>query len=232
MISFIIPAYNEERFLPATLSSIHKAAQSSGLPYEVIVADDDSSDRTSEIAKAEGARVINVAHRQIAATRNSGAKEAKGEIFIFVDADTWVTESIIRNAIDAIHSGAIGGGSAVKIDEPVPTWARVMLFLVLSIFKAAKYAAGCFIFCTRSAFEAAGGFDETMFGAEEIQLSRALKRQGRFVILNDAVLTSGRKVRAHSGWKILLTFSGLLLRGTKSLRSRKGMELWYEERAE
>ena len=52
-----------------------------------------------------------------------------------------------------------------------------------------------------------GGFDETMFGAEEIAMSRALKRQGQFVILNEAVVTSGRKVRAHSGWKILLTFS-------------------------
>lgn len=230
MISFIVPAYNEERLLPATLASIHKAAE--GRPYEIIVVNDCSSDQTASIAQASGARVINVAHRQIAATRNSGARAAQGKIFIFVDADTCISESLIRNAIHAIDSGAVGGGSSVKIDKPVPLYARILLPSILFTFKLAKYAAGCFIFCTRSAFEAAGGFDETMFGAEEIAMSRALKRQGRFVILNEAVVTSGRKVRAHSAWKILMTFSRLLVRGPNSLRSRKGLELWYEDRAD
>ncbi|MCI0444959.1 glycosyltransferase [bacterium] len=230
MISFIVPAYNEERLLPATLASIHKAAESR--PYEIIVVNDGSSDQTASIAEASGARVINVAHRQIAATRNSGARAAHGKIFIFVDADTLINETVVRKTVDAINSGAIGGGTSVKFDEPVPTYAKVLLPICLSIFKIGKFAGGCFIFCTREAFEIAGGFDETMYGAEEIEMSRALKRQGRFVILNEAVVTSGRKVRAHSGWKILLTFSHLLVRGPNSLRSRKGLELWYEDRAD
>ena len=230
MISFIVPAYNEERLLPATLTSIHNSAQN--FRYEIIVVNDGSSDQTALIAEASGVRVINVAHRQIAATRNSGGKAAQGKIFIFVDADTLINESVVRKTVDAIHSGAIGGGASIKFDEPVPTYAKVLLPICLYIFKIGKFAAGCFIFCTREAFEAAGGFDETMYGAEEIEMSRALKRQGRFVILNEAVVTSGRKLRANSGWKILLTFFRLLLRGPNSLRSRKGMELWYEERAE
>lgn len=230
MISFIIPAYNEERYLPATISSIHEAAK--GMHYEVIVVNDNSSDQTAFVAEAAAARVINVAHRQIAATRNSGARNANGEIFIFVDADTLINESLIHKVVNAITSGAIGGGASVKFDEPIPIYAKILLPICLCIFKIAKFAGGCFIFCTREAFVTAGGFDETMFGAEEIEMSRALKRQGQFVILNDVVVTSGRKVRAHSGWKILRTFSGLLVRGPKSLRTRKGLDLWYEDRVE
>ena len=230
MISFIIPAYNEERFLPATIKSIQEAAK--GMDYEIIVVNDNSSDQTASVAEAAGARVINVAHRQIAATRNSGAKAANGEIFIFVDADTLINQSVLRKTIDAINSGAVGGGSSVKFDEPIPTYTRVLLPICTSIFKIGKLAAGCYIFCTRKAFEVAGGFNETMFGAEEIAMSRALKRQGRFVILNDSVVTSGRKVRSYSGWEILKVFSRLLIRGPNSLRTRKGMELWYEERAD
>lgn len=230
MISFIIPAFNEERFLPATIASIQQAVK--GMRYEILVVNDNSSDQTASVAEAAGARVINVAHRQIAATRNSGARSAQGNIFIFIDADTLINESVIRKSLDAIQSGAVGGGSSVKFDNPIPTYAKVLLPVCLFIFKIVKFAAGCFIFCRRDAFETAGGFNETMFGAEEIAMSRALKRQGRFVILNDSVVTSGRKMRSHSGWEILKVFSRLLVRGTKSLRSRKGMELWYEDRAD
>ncbi len=230
MISFIIPAYNEERLLAATLPILHAAAQAAGETYEVIVVNDASSDQTALIAQREGARVVPVEHRHIAATRNSGAKEAKGDIFIFVDADTFVNEPVIRGAVQALRSGAAGGGSAVRFDEPVPAYARVFLPLILSVFRTAKFASGCFLFCTRSAFEASGGFDETMFGAEEIAMSRALKRQGRVVILKDAVVTSGRKLRAYSGWELLRTSFKLAMRGRNSVRSRKGLEMWYEER--
>jgi len=230
MISFIVPAYNEEGLLPATLASIHKAAK--GMDYEIIVVNDNSSDQTASVAQAAGARVIHVAHRQIAAVRNSGARDAVGKIFIFVDADTLVNEFVIRKAMDAINSGAVGGGSAIKFDEPVPTYARFLLPICISMFKIGKLAGGCFIFCRREAFESAGGFDERMFGAEEIAMSRALKRQGRFVILDEFVVTSARKVRAHSGWKILSIFFQLLIRGPNSLRTRKGLELWYEDRSD
>ena len=73
MLSFIIPAYNEELAIGPTLQSIHEAARSLGVPYEIIVADDASTDRTVEIADSSGARVVAVSNRQIAATRNAGA---------------------------------------------------------------------------------------------------------------------------------------------------------------
>ena len=232
MISFIIPAYNEERLLGPTLRALHTAARAVGEPYEVIVADDDSSDRTAAVAEDCGARVIRVAHRQIAATRNAGAREAKGDLFCFVDADTLVNEAAVRAAIRALRGGAVGGGAAFQFDGRLPQYARLLQPVFVWLCRLARLTGGCFLFCTRHAFQAVGGFDEALYGAEEIAMCRALKRQGRFVVLREAVITSGRKLRAYSGWEILRAMGRLALRGPKSVRGRRGLEMWYEERRE
>ena len=77
MISFIVPAHNEQASLGRTLEAIHQAARVVGQPYEIIVVDDASTDATPEIAAQNNARVVSVNHRQIAATRNSGARRAR-----------------------------------------------------------------------------------------------------------------------------------------------------------
>lgn len=232
MISFIVPAYNEERLLGATLDALHAAGRAVGEPYELVVVDDASTDRTAGIAQRHGAVVVSVTHRQIAATRNSGAREANGELFIFVDADTIVNEAVVRAAVEALRDGAVGGGAAVEFDGTVPLYARLLMPVLVRLFRAARLAAGCFLFCTRSAFVAVGGFDEAFYGAEELVMSRALKRRGRFVVLRQAVTTSGRKLRAHSGREVLMVMGRLALRGPKAVKHRQGMELWYAERRE
>jgi hypothetical protein len=90
------------------------------------------------------------------------------------------------------------------------------------LFRAARWAAGCFLFCTREAFVAVGGFDETFYGAEELVMSRALKRCGKFVVLPETVTTSGRKLRTHSAGELLAIIARLALRGPKAVRQRQG----------
>jgi len=230
VISFVLPAYDEERQLPRTLSALHAAAGDCGEPYEVVVVDDASSDRTAEIAEANGARVVRVAHRQIAATRNSGARAARGDRLVFVDADTRIDATVLRAALDAMRAGAVGGGAGVRFDGWVPLYARIVTPMLVAVFRLTRYACGCFVYCTRAAFEAAGGFDEGLYGSEELAFSRMLKRLGRFVVLEEAVTTSGRKLRSYSGWEILRMLFGLAIRGPGSVRSRRGMEFWYGER--
>ena len=232
MISFIVPAYNEERLLGAALDALHAAARAAGELYEVVVVDDASTDRTAIIAERHGAVLVSVAHRQIAATRNSGARMAKGELFIFVDADTIVSEAVVRAAVEALRGGAAGGGAGVEFDGTVPLYARLLMPILVRLFRAARLAAGCFLFCTRSAFVAVGGFDEAFYGAEELVMSRALKRHGKFVVLRQAVTTSGRKLRTHSVREVLMIVGRLALRGPRAVKQRQGMELWYAERRE
>jgi glycosyltransferase involved in cell wall biosynthesis len=110
MISFIVPAHNEEACLGRTLQAIHEAAHLIGRPYEIIVVDDASTDATAAIALLNNARVVTVNHRQIAATRNSGGRAARGEYLIFVDADTIVNPRAVAFALRAMDNGAVGGG--------------------------------------------------------------------------------------------------------------------------
>jgi glycosyltransferase involved in cell wall biosynthesis len=116
MISFVIPAYNEERLLGRTISSIHDSTRPTGLAYEVLVVNDASTDRTPAIARSLGAEVIDVQLRHIAAVRNAGARRARGEVLIFVDADTVVTPTAVRMALDAVARGAIGGAARGGVD--------------------------------------------------------------------------------------------------------------------
>ena len=101
---------------------------------------------------------------------------------------------------------------------------------LVRLFRATGLACGCFLFCTREAFDAAGGFDEALFASEEIGMSLALKRQGRFVVLRESVTTSGRKLRMYSGKQVLLLMSRILLAGPKALKNRERLELWYSGR--
>ena len=229
LISFIVPAYDEENLLGATLDALHAAGKALDEPYELVVADDASTDGTAAVAERHGARVVRVAHRQIAATRNSGAVAAIGDLFIFVDADTIVSALVVRAAVDAMRGGAVGGGASVQFDLDVPRYAKLMMPVLAWFYRAAGLAAGCFLFCSRDAFVAVGGFDEAFYGAEEIVMSRALRSHGRFVILRQAVTTSGRKLRTHSAVEVFNILARLALRGSQAVKQRQGMELWYAQ---
>jgi glycosyltransferase involved in cell wall biosynthesis len=120
MISFIVPAHNEQTCLGRTLQAIHDSARVTGHTYEIIVVNDASTDATAEIAQQNNARGVNVNHRQIAATRNSGARAATGERLFFVDADTTINPRAVASALRAMDKGAVGGGAPVRFDGAAP----------------------------------------------------------------------------------------------------------------
>src|ERR1043166_1380819 len=112
MISFIVPAHNEEAWVGRCVSAIRNAAESLNEPHEIVVVDDASTDTTASIARQQGAQVVRVEHRHIAATRNAGARQAHGDILCFVDADTLVNAPAIESALRGIRAGAVGGGGS------------------------------------------------------------------------------------------------------------------------
>ncbi|MEO8010168.1 MAG: glycosyltransferase [Dokdonella sp.] len=230
MISFIIPAHNESALIAATLGALQVARSALVSPSEVIVVDDASTDDTAAIAAAHGARVLRVEHRHIAATRNAGARAALGELLIFVDADTTVGADVVRAAVAAIESGAIGGGCTVRLQAPTRWHERAAAAWFVWLLRLSRIAPGCFLFCTRSAFDAVGGFDPTWFAAEDVAISRALRRHGRFVILREAVHTSGRKLQTFSIAEHLRLMLKIATHGKRVLKSRDALDLWYSDR--
>ena len=233
MLSFIVPAYNEELELLRALAAIRAAAEASTQPYEIIVVDDASTDATAQIAKSAGALVVSVHYRQIAAVRNAGARAARGDVFFFVDADTFILPAHVTGARAALAAGCAGGGARVTIDGLVPLWGRVFVHVFSAFyFTAANLGAGAFLFTTRENFDRAGGFDEQLFAGEEVYFSQALKKLGRFRLLADPVVTSGRKLRMHSARQILGLSVGIVLRGKQGVRSRDRLDLWYDGKRE
>jgi len=227
----VIPAWNEERLLAGTLRAADAAARATGLPYRIVVADDASTDDTAGVARAHGAEVVACDNRQIAATRNAGARATDADLLVFVDADTEVTPQALCAAVAGIEAGATYGGADLTWDGEIPLWTRALLRGSLWLYRIARLSSGAFLFCTREAFERSGGFDESLYAAEEYYLSRELRRTGRFVWVKHRVVTSGRKLRAFSVRELLGELWRLTLAGKRGLADRDRLDLWYGPRA-
>jgi len=232
MVSFIVPAHNEEFELSSTLEAIRAAASGLSQPFEIIVVDDASTDATPKIAEQAGARVVSIHRRQIAAARNAGADAARGEYLFFIDADTRINPTHITEAIAALQARYTGGSARVLMDGFVPLWGRVFLRAFSILYFGLNLGAGAFLFTTRRNFELIDGFDEQHFAGEEVYFSLALRKLGRFKVLREPVLTSGRKLRMYSAKEILGTLSILILGGPRMARSRARLRLWYDGKRE
>ena len=233
-VSVLIPAYNEEKFLGPVLERVHASFAALGwTAYEAVVCDNHSTDATGEVARAHGARVVYEEHNQISRARNTAARAARGRWLIFLDADTLLSAELLGETLRRLESGAVcGGGSALRFDlAKVGPFAAGMTWLWNRVSARLALAAGSYLFCLREAWEACGGFDETVYAGEEIFFSRRLKRWGRArrlgfeVLLLAPVVTSARKVEWYGQWGLL--WRCLLLMRPGAVRSREHCKLWY-----
>jgi glycosyltransferase involved in cell wall biosynthesis len=195
-LSVIIPAFDEEEFIGDTIDNIcERLSQLKGVSGEIIVVDNNSTDKTSEIAKSKGAKVVFEANNQISKARNVGAAKAVGEYLFFIDADTLIPEILLGHALSKLVSENWAGGGVPNL------WK----FISVSF----KVAAGSFIFCRKEYFEEVGGFSEKLFAGEEIHFSHQYKKLCRkkgdyFGIIDQyPVITSSRKLSFFSPLKIL-----------------------------
>lgn len=237
-ISVVVPAFNEERLLAGSLASVcaaMKVFEPLGWASELIVCDNNSSDRTAEIAKTAGAQVVFEPENQIARARNVGARSASGDWIFFVDADSWPTAELFLDAAGAIGTGCLAGGSTVAYENSSPGVA-LAIGIWNRLSRINRWAAGSFIFCEAAAFREIGGFSESLYASEEIDLFQRFKRialrEGRPIAIlhRHPLRTSDRKLRLY-GWGEVLRFMlrTALSRG-RTLRSRKDCFAWYDGR--
>ena len=236
-LSVVVPAFNEERLLAGTLERIRaglEVVHEAGGSAELIVCDNNSTDRTAELAHAAGARVVFEPVNQIARARNRGARAACGDWLLFVDADSSPSPALLDEMLTAIGTaGCIGGGATIALPR-APLMVRAWAGAWNGLSRAARWAAGSFLFCEAAAFRAVGGFSEALYAAEEIDLSRRLKLRypdRAFVILHrHPLVTSGRKAELYSPREHAAFLLGFVLSGGRSLRRRESCALWYDGR--
>lgn len=240
-LSLVIPAYNEERFLPRLLDSVDVAAgrYSRGqAAVEVIVADNASTDGTAELARSRGCRVVPVATRSIAAARNAGCTAARGEFVGVVDADMRIhpgTFDAIERAL--VSPRIVGGATGCTLDRWSLGLAVTFVVLVVPFVWTTGFDTGV-VFFRRRDFEATGGYDETLRVAEDVRFLLDLRRVGRGQgqrltrLKNVKAVASTRKFDEHGDWHYLTTMprlaAGILLKRPSSLREVE--RYWYEPR--
>ena len=238
-VSVIIPAFNEERLIGETLRRV-KAATAAfarrGGVSEIIVCDNNSTDRTAELARAEGAAVVFEPINQIARARNSGAAVASGDWLVFIDADSHPSEGLFADVAEQIEAGrCLAGGSTVMLEGPY--WvAKLITRLWNGISRTSCLLAGSFIFCEAAAFREVGGFSKDLFAAEEIDLSQRLKRlarkkKKRIVILHrHPLVTSARKMHLYTSREHFRFLLRAVLSHKRVLASREECHTWYDGR--
>jgi len=238
-ISVIIPAFNEERLIGETLRQVGAAMVAfsrRGWETEIIVCDNNSTDRTAELSRAAGARVVFEPVNQIARARNGGAAAASGDWLIFIDADSQPSAELLAEVAEQIETGrCLAGGCTVRVEERNPA-GILITGLWNGISRTGRLLAGSFIFCEAAAFRAVGGFSNELFAGEEIDLSRRLKqlaraRKQRILVLHrHPLLTSARKMHLYTVREHLRFLIKAMLSHKRILSSRDECHTWYDGR--
>jgi glycosyltransferase involved in cell wall biosynthesis len=242
-ISLVIPAWNEAALLPRLLDSVEAARGrwiASGRvaqDIQVIIADNNSTDATAQIARERGCDVAAIEKRVIAASRNGGAGIARGEILCFIDADSVLhPDSFVAVAAAMGDPRTVGGASGVTMER----WSLGIALAyasVLPLVWLTNFDTGL-VFWRRADFESLGGYDENRMVAEDVDFLWRLRRLGRtrgqrLVRLRRVkAITSTRKFDTHGDWHY---FTQMPAQAWRLLRNRGALNefarrYWYEGR--
>lgn len=237
-ISIIIPAFNEESFLPSTLKSVRAACayikSKYGHPSEIIVVDNASTDKTSDVAKKLGAHVYSHEKRNISSVRNAGISKANFSIIVAIDADCLLPEDSLFKVWNFMSDESyIGASLGLKIISDKRLISIIAIIIQYIVSKVSRIQGAVFVFRKNAAL-AIGGFSEEHLVAEDsifaISMSKYAKTKGKKfgMLFSVKVSTLDRKNITVSSlpslsWQILNAFLG---------RKQKVEELnfWYNSK--
>lgn len=220
-LTIIIPAFNEEAYLPSTLDSIRTAATSlrvhSDAEVDIVVVDNNSVDGTAAVARGKGATVVHEPVQGIARARNAGAGHAEGAVLIFVDADVVLPFTLLEEIHAAMSDPACVGGAVDVEYRPKRRYLRPYLGAWRLLSRLTGMAQGATQFCRKSVFDEVGGYGEQAWIGEDADfywaLKKLAKRTGRTVrfIRNPKVHASSRRFDKWPLWKILVWTNPLFI---------------------
>jgi glycosyltransferase involved in cell wall biosynthesis len=216
MLSIIIPALNEAKYLPLLLASIYRQ---DFCDYEVIVSDANSEDQTRQIAASLGARVVVDERRHPSFQRNTGAKAAQGDIFLFLDADSVLPDKFLSRVINEFQGRRLGVSGFYLIFGSHKFIYRLCSFGYNFFAWFRQYwrpiSVGAGIIVRRDVHEKISGFDETLFVAEDYDYCERASKVAKFRLLKTVKLPySIRRMEKEGDWKVLTKW---LKMGTKTL---------------
>jgi glycosyltransferase involved in cell wall biosynthesis len=213
-VSVIIPTLNEEGYIENCLKAL-KAQDYKG-KFEIIVADGKSNDNTVKIAKKYADKVVVVDKKGVAVGRNAGARVARGEIFIFMDADTVAAFNLITEIVKGFEKGVVGVTCPV-----VPLSANMSEFLLYWFYnqfmkatlhtKKPQVAGMCCAY-RREAFEKVNGFDENIRAWDDYDMSERISKLGKIKCVDSTfVMTSPRRIRKWGKTKAAIKYVKLYI---------------------
>ena len=204
-VSVVIPAFNEEKYIGDTLNSLLKSEQQTNINYEVILVDNNSSDKTVEVAqkfsKGMNLRIIKEEKQGRGAARARGFAEAKGEIVLSADADTIFYKNWIEELTLTIKGNIVAVTTSCKIIDSSSFNNAIFNFLQPWLTRGYKiifghfWLAGFSFGILKEIYQKSGGFDSNLQGQEDIDLSLKVAKFGKIKFINKPVIFSGRRFK-------------------------------------
>ncbi len=212
-ISVVLPTLNEEKYIESTLFHIRKMK-----PFEIIVADSHSKDKTREIAKKYGAKVVLCPRKNAAIGRNAGGRKARGDVILFLDADSIVFPNMLETLENDFKDKKVAGWTC-SIYGFTPKWSEQLMynmanqlinFLTMTMKK--PHAAGICIAVRREVFNKLNGFNENLKVMEDHDFAKRTKKYGNFIFSKDTcVFTSARRIENWGGLNLIKKYSKIYI---------------------
>jgi len=239
-LSVIVPAWNEEKYIGRTIDSLRRAIavyeRERNTTVEIIVVDNNSTDRTGEVAHQKGVTVVFEPVNNIGKARNAGVKAARGKYIAFCDADNQVTENLLVLIHDHLENPRIAGGGT-WIHPERRNLKISFFFTVWGIYVWFSRVGVGMMHCRKADFESFGGFDESLYAAEDLQLAYDLKKIGKprgqkFELIRKGwIITSTRKIDQTPLLTMLAKLAGFGFGLQKKIRNKDYCEHWYNKAA-
>ncbi len=240
-ISIIVPAFNEEKLLADSLQAVTAAAEhaftGAGFAWELVVCDNNSTDRTAEIARTKGAKVVFEPVNQIGRARNTGAAAASGQWLLFIDADSQPSRELLADVAKLTRrTDVLLAGATIALNEGAFAF-RIACGVWNTMSRLRRLVAGSFILVRAAAFREVGGFDLKFVAGEELDLAFRLQkivgrrdRQRTVILHRHPLITSARKLSLYRKGELGRFLVKSIVRPMKTVRNREDCALWYDGR--